>query len=284
MAALRDRLPADRRVRQGEQAADRRRPTCRAASRPTSGKKGMSAVDGLRRGPRLAARELPVPDERQLLRPVRRGDGQPRGGVAELLLRAVREGRDDGGVGGRDVPQDAPAASRSSTSTARSTATSARAPPRARGAGCPAAASPSSRSCRSPTSTPSKPAGRRSQAGRLSRLYSQEVGRKWNLDLQPTSHCSPLAASPRSRTSSPRSRPTSARCRADRSCPPCRPACGGSGSSCRPPSSDSAGMPACWTLGPMSAPPPLGPIASVWMPASSVAMSRTFGRGPPRCR
>ena len=50
------------------------------------------------------------------------------------------------------------------------------------------------------------------------------------------------------------------------------------GNSSRPPSSDSAGMPACWTLGPMSAPPPLGPMASVWMPASSVAMSRTRAR------
>ena len=72
------------------------------------------------------------------------------------------------------------------------------------------------------------------------------------LDADPSTSAAP--ASPRPRRPSPRSRPRRAPCPSDRSCRPCRPACGGSGSSCPSTSSDIAGMPAAWTLGPMSAP------------------------------
>ena len=108
----------------------------------------------LRRPPACGARS-PLP-ARSVLRPLRRADGGPpearrgrehgRRGHGTVLLGAVREGRDDGGVDRRGRSRSRTAArARSSTSPGRSTASSAPAPPSASAAASRAAASPWSR-------------------------------------------------------------------------------------------------------------------------------------------
>ena len=146
MAALRDRLPAAHRVRA-------RRTTCRSSPRTcrdaiasdVAQERACRRSTSLAADRAFAARELQCPTSGDYYERFVEAMGGHAGANAELLLRAVREGRDDGGVGRRGVPEELDRhASPSSTSTARSTATSARAPPRARAAGCPAAASRSS--------------------------------------------------------------------------------------------------------------------------------------------
>ena len=131
-------------------------------------KSGRTAVDALVTADRrFAARDLQCPRD-PLLRPLRRADGGPpearrrrehgRRGHGTLLLGAVREGRDDGGVDRRGRSRRRTGArARSSTSPGRSTATSAPAPLSASAAGSQAAASPWSRCCRSRISTRSPP-------------------------------------------------------------------------------------------------------------------------------
>ena len=187
VAALRDRLPAARGVRQGSLVAGDRRQRAAPLSRPRSRRPALAPLVGAAGG-RTRADRRPISSARRTPTSI----ASPRRWASILAARAGDRDRDQQATIDRYYQSQCvkdetmaesiagvvrsgtrAAAGRSSTSPARSTATSAPAPRNACAAGCPAAASsarhdPAGRKPRQPHA-----GRRRSQAGRLSRLHDQ---------------------------------------------------------------------------------------------------------------